>query len=251
MSQNKEIYRQMEQKAFEFRQKSNFNATEPLPLESLLLQLNVITSFQEMSDNLSGMAVKVKDNNEYNRFILVNATQSLGRQNFTICHELYHLFIQENFTAQFCITGNFDYRKGIEEYKADIFASFLLLPSFGIESNIPNEEQQLDKISLDTILKIEHYYGCSRTALLYRLKNLGFITNEVLEQFKVEVKKRAYQQGYNTRLYENARKGVLIGNYGSLASSLYDKEKISEGHFMELMTTIGVNIFNSKQDDNG
>ena len=31
------------------------------------------------------------------KFMLINANHSIGKQNFSIAHELYHLFVQENF----------------------------------------------------------------------------------------------------------------------------------------------------------
>lgn len=245
------LHQQLEQKANAFRQKANFNTTEPIPLESLLLQLNVITSFRAMSEKLSGMAIKLQDDKEIYRLMLVNSEHNVGRQNFTICHELYHLFIQENFTSQFCSTGIFDV-KDIEEYKADIFASFLLMPTFGIESQIPENEKELDLISLATIIKIEQYYQCSRLALLYRLKSLSYITQEKLERYRLRVKEGAYQHGYDTDLYGKDREGLHIGDYGAITNALFDDEHISEGHFAELMSVIGVNVFaelNTNEED--
>ncbi len=55
--------------------------------------------------------------------MLINTTQSLGKQHFTIGHGLYHLFIQENFSSQTCQTGMFN-KKEVEEYRADWFAAF-------------------------------------------------------------------------------------------------------------------------------
>ena len=149
------IYQDIERKAKAFRSKHNNNSSGSLHLESLLLQLNVIVSFRTMSEKLSGMAVLLREENEIYRFMLVNSEQNIGRQNFTICHELYHLFIQENFTFQYCNTGKFDEKKDIEEYKADLFASYLLMPTEGIEELIPYKETETDSISLSTIIKIE------------------------------------------------------------------------------------------------
>jgi hypothetical protein len=68
----------------EFRDKSDLTQSEPVKTPALLLKLNVITVFRPLSDNFSGAAIKI-DNV---RFMLVNSNHSVGRQNFTIGHEL-------------------------------------------------------------------------------------------------------------------------------------------------------------------
>jgi Zn-dependent peptidase ImmA (M78 family) len=242
MLQNK-IYQFLEDKAVEFRAKVQYSAIQSISTENLLLQLNVISSFQPMSEKLSGMALKVAEKDHTFRFMLINSNHNIGRQNFTICHEFYHLYIQENFSAQFCSTAKFDEKKDIEEFKADIFAAILLIPAAGLRMLIPTIEQDIDKISLATIIKIEQYYQCSRLALLYRLRNLGYISQEKVEHYRQNVKKGAYQHGYDTKLYEKDREGLHIGDYGDIANFLYEVEKISEGHYMTLMNTVGVDIF--------
>jgi Zn-dependent peptidase ImmA (M78 family) len=82
--------------AAEFRRAHGLSAAEAINLDSLLLQLNIVTVFLPLQ-GVSGMAVKMTKKDKVNRFILVNAYHSIGRQNFTICHELYHLFVQKDF----------------------------------------------------------------------------------------------------------------------------------------------------------
>lgn len=243
------VYQYLEDKAVEFRAEKQYSPTQAISFESLLLRLNVISSFQAMSEKLSGMALKVGYKNDTLRFMLINSNHNLGRQNFTICHELYHLYIQENFSAQFCNTGKFDEKRDPEEFKADVFASILLIPAAGLRMLIPTIEQNTDTINLATIIKIEQYYQCSRLALLYRLKNLGYITQEKVEYYRKDVKKGAYQHGYNTQLYEKDREELNIGDYGDVANFLYEVEKISEGHYMTLMNTVGVDIFETMNSE--
>ena len=50
-----------------------------------------------------------------------------------------------------------------------------MLPEERILSLIPDKQLTKDKITIDTILKIEHYFRSSRSALLYRLKELNII----------------------------------------------------------------------------
>ena len=102
-----------------FRKEFGYGETDPIRLDSFLLKKNILTVFKPLSSNLAGMAIKSIN---LDMFIMVNQNHSLGKQHFTIAHELYHLFIQENFTSQRCITGLFDKQTDIEEEKADCFA---------------------------------------------------------------------------------------------------------------------------------
>ena len=64
----------------------------PVDIESLLVDQGIITVYTPMSDSFSGMCLKY---DEQTNFILINSTMPMGRQNFTVAHELYHLFVQD------------------------------------------------------------------------------------------------------------------------------------------------------------
>ncbi len=231
----------LEKQANDFRKKNGMGSNDPIRFKSLLSNLNVITIFKNLSSNFSGMALKVSDKDIASRFILINSSHPLGKQHFTICHELYHLYIQKEFNSMVCTTGAFN-KGDKEEYNADLFASYLLLPETGIMSLIPDYELLgKDKVSLSTILKIEHYYSCSRAALLYRLKELLIITSKTYDAFKVNVQKGAIQYGYSTDLYNAGNHDEVIGDYGVLARDLFEKGEISEAHYISLLSDWGVN----------
>src|SRR5882724_2887059 len=116
----------LEARANKFRDRLGISNTDPIDLYKAVTELNVLTNFRKLSRNLSGMALKAGEE----RFILVNTSQTKARQHFTIGHELYHLFVQANFSFMFCKVGRFD-KKDREEYNADTFSSYLLLPEAG------------------------------------------------------------------------------------------------------------------------
>lgn len=238
----------LEKAAVAFRSEHGLNSADPIRLKSLLQKLNVITVFAPLSESFSGMALKA---NDADRFMLVNSNQSLGKQHFTICHELYHLFLQSNFTSQICLTGRFDKKADINEYNADVFASYLLLPTDGLLENIPNQEIEKKKISLKTILYIEQFYSCSRRALLYRLKNLNLIKPAEYDSFTVNIKKGALENGYGLDLYNNGNHKTVIGDYGIIAKQLFDNETISESHYYSLLADLGIDITKIEESQNG
>jgi len=238
----------LEKDAVAFRSNNGLNNADPIRLKSLLQKLNVITVFVPLSDNFSGMALKA---NTANRFMLVNSSQSLGKQHFTICHELYHLFIQKDFDSQVCSTGKFDKKADKDEYNADVFASYLLQPTDGLVENIPNEEIERKKISLKTILYIEHFYSCSRRALLYRLKQLKLISSAEYDAFILNIQRGALENGYAVDLYKNGNHKVVIGDYGSIAKQLFDSETVSESHYYSLLADLGIDITKMDETQHG
>ncbi len=192
---NKALKLEIEEKAVNFRNENGYSADTPIQLSSLLLKKNVITVFKPLSEKLSGMAIKAPG---HIRFMLINRKQIIGRQHFTIGHELYHLFVQEKFNAQKCITGLFDGQTDIEEIKADYFAACLLLPENGIKQLVPPDERPRKNLISDaTVFKIQQYYRLSVNAVIYRLIELGFADRTYYEKYKNEKKTIARKLGYD------------------------------------------------------
>lgn len=231
----------IEKKANEFRILCGLGYNDPIQVRSLLTKLNVITVFKPLRENFGGLSIKVNKDMDAKRFILVNSSRTIGNQNFTIAHECYHLFVQQNFSFSISPVGLFDTRSG-EEYNADLFAAIFLLPETGIKSLIPDHELGKNKINLKTILKIEQYFGTSRQALLYRLKQLGIIDQAHIDVFAQNVKRGALEHGYSIDLYESGNNNLVLGDYGSLARELFDQEKISESHYFSLLIDLGMNV---------
>lgn len=236
----------LKKEAIDFRSDLGFGETDSINLKSLLLKLDLIVIFKTIPDEISGMAVKTTKKN----FILINAKHSIGRQNFSICHELFHLYKQSDFIPHHCNAGTFD-KDRLTEWMADVFASYFLIPDGGILHLIPEDEiSKKDLISIETVLKIENYFGCSRSALLRRLKEMAIITSYKYDELNQNVKKIAKEYGYSSELYEHGNEGLVIGNYGVLAKQLFDKEKISEGHYYSLLNDIGIDLLTTEVNGN-
>ena len=228
----------LEVRANKFRDRLGISNADPIDLYKVLAELNVLTNFRRLTRNFSGMAMRAGES----RFILVNSSQTKARQHFTIGHELYHLFEQPNFSFMICHVGRFD-KKDREEYNADVFSSFLLMPEAGIINTVPESElARGGSISLPTIVKLEQHFGVSRSALLIRLDRLGLIKHADYTQYLMGVKQSANQLGYSVALYEDGNDHKIIGDYGTLCKKLFEEDKISESHYFNLMQDIGVNI---------
>lgn len=240
MSINTDI--NLELLADRFREQNGLNDKEAIRIKSILQKNNILTIFLPLSSEFSGMAVKIGDHGKEKRFIMVNSNHTIGRQHFTICHELYHLYFQKDFTSAKSNSGKFDSKGDPEEFNADVFASFLLLPTKGVLQLIPEPERPKNKITLKTVLAIEHYYSCSRNALLIRLKRMGLIDENLRSKYTVDKIKNAVLHGYNPDLYQPGNKGSIIGDYGTLARDLFDKGIISESSYFSLLEDLGLDL---------
>ncbi len=231
----------IEVKASELRARCGLTADEPVNMRPLLLRLNILTVFKPLAEHFSGMCLK----KESNMFILVNSRHSIGRQHFTIAHEFFHLFVQETFDTHYCNPG---FNSSPQEKDADYFASVFLMPELGLTKMIPEKELREKDVSLATLLLLEQCFGVSRGALLIRLASLKLVAKESYKRLsEIPVIRSAKEYGYDTSLYQPGNEGLVIGDYGVKARSLFDRDLISEGHYVELLSKIGVDP--TQEDD--
>ena len=224
----------VESQVSRFRQYSGMSDSEPVNLKSLLLKLNVLTLYRPLSESFSGMSLK----GDQHRFMLINSNQPRCRQHFTIAHELYHLFMEYNPIPHRCQE---DGKKSESEQCADAFALIFLMPADGVRQMISAEELKSGSISLASVLRLGHYFGTSHTAVLNRLSDLNIIGRKERSYLSaVAVKKASREYGYDTTLYESGNSGLVIGDFGEKARKLFEADKISEGHYHELLHKIGI-----------
>lgn len=224
----------IENQVSKFRQSIGISDTEAINLHSLLLKCNVLTIYRPLSESFCGMSLRSGEK----RFMLINSNNPIGRQHFTIAHELYHLFIEEDPQPHICWLNG---AKDDSEKYADYFAQFFLMPSNGVKQLIPDDELIHCVVSVATLLKIEHYFSVSHQAAVNRLSDLKLISRDQRNYLlSLPVKKTAREFGYNTSLYNSGNEGLVIGDFGEKAKNLFDAEKISAGHYFELMNKIGI-----------
>lgn len=227
--------------AKKFRTDNGYSTSEPIIIKTLLMKLRILTMFRPLSENAYGLSTRSADKED--KFILVNSESSRGRQHFTIAHELYHLFIDENPQPHICRK---DGKKDRTEIMADAFASALLMPIEGVIKAVPNEEIVNRSVSLATVFSLEQYFRVSHQSMLYRLRRLGLISEDILQSMlSIKIREVAPLYGiFDMSLYDKGNEGVFLSDYGIRVKHLFDKEKISESHYIQLMKLIS----NGKED---
>ena len=204
----------------------------PINIKTVLTKLGVLALFRPLSEGLCGLSIRSTTDD---RFMLINSNNNIGRQHFTVAHELYHLYYGTNTVPHICRLGG----KEPEEVNADSFASALLMPEKGLIQQLPGEEYRSGKISMATLLKTERVFGVSHDALLIRLLKLHIINDATYQQFKsVTITSEAARYGYDTSLYRPGNNGLYIGTLGEMAKKEFDRGKISEGHYLEILNML-------------
>ena len=204
----------------------------PINIKTVLTKLGVMALFRPLSEGLCGLSIRSTTDD---RFMLINSNNNIGRQHFTVAHELYHLYYGTNTVPHICRLGG----KEPEEVNADSFASALLMPEKGLIQQLPGEEYRSGKISMATLLRTERVFGVSHDALLIRLLKLHIINDATYQQFKsVTITSEAARYGYDTSLYRPGNNGLYIGTLGEMAKKEFDRRKISEGHYLEILNML-------------
>ena len=224
---------QAERLAQKLRADLGLNDSEPIHTKTILRKENIVTMYLPLSENVYGLSLK----HEGHKFMLINSTRTRGRQHFTIAHELYHLYLEDNPSPHICSNG-----KNISEANADMFASAFLMPSNGINANIATSEIKDKNISLATIIRLEQYFSVSRKALLIRLQKLNLLSQSQYEEYLLTHPiQTAKDYGYDISLYKSGNTNLVLGDFGTLARTLFENDIISEGNYFELLNQIPYN----------
>lgn len=189
---------------------------------------NLTVLWFPMKKNISGCCSKTNDD----KVIFINTNHTLGRQNFTLAHEIYHLLYEDVDDFIVCGVNN----NSQSEKNADNFASTLLMPDSALYWF--KSKNQIENWSLEDIIKCEQYYQVSHHTMLIRLKNLNWINKNQFDNFKSNIIREADKLGYDTNLYKTSpenQKYSSIGELIRLTEKAYDNKKITGGKRREIL----------------
>lgn len=114
------------------------------------------------------------------------------------------------------------------ERKADQFASyFLIFPSslYRMVEEI-RENANRTHLEVEDIIKLGQFYGISHKAMLYRLRNDGYLDAEEIKNMDISVIETASRLGYDTSLYRplsESKKEMVLGHYIKSTEQLLEK----------------------------
>lgn len=138
----------------------------------LLSEMDYYIIKAQAPKNLSGFYIK-KDKYP---FIFVNTNHSLGRQNFSLWHEVYHHYMNHQ-------NGISDFGSNLlEEREAEIFAGCVLLPDTEVQKWM---NQQDDIMRPEVLAKMSDYYNMSFNGVMVRTMQLNPISKEKYNALKL------------------------------------------------------------------
>lgn len=106
--------------------------------------------------------------------VIVNSTDTFGRQRFTMAHELCHLIVGDLDTYE--MVGETGHTTGAEG-RADAFAAAFLGPELGVRAAVAG--RQVDgKVAAE----LAHRFGMSLQAMCYRLREFRLISTADAEE---------------------------------------------------------------------
>lgn len=183
-----------------------------------------------MGEHISGICIK----NESANLIAINSLMSYGRQRYSLAHELYHLFYDDNEGVSI---SSKTFESSFENEKnADLFASYFLAPYNALRSAIQKKESKT--LSMRDVISLEQSFGISHQAMLRRLVADEFIDQRTATKMSGSVLYFAKQYGYDDKLYmptaEDKQKRTY-GNYIIQAEELKNRGIISTGKYEELL----------------
>lgn len=222
-------------KADLLRKRLGEDNSSPIDVFNLVQSIEDLTLvFYPLSKNISGVCCK----GDRSSLIAINSDMSMGRQRFSLAHELYHLFYEDSYktTVSKLNIGDVD---SDSERNANQFASYFLMPStyiYDFKERLKSSGQY--KLTIDDVIRLEQYFGLSHKAMLYRLIDEKMLSVEEAKSMEAGVIELAARLGYDTELYypspEN-RKMLVLGSYVSKADKLLERDLISQGKYEDLL----------------
>jgi Zn-dependent peptidase ImmA (M78 family) len=218
------------QLAIDTRLKLGLQMTEFFDVYRAIVSLRIACVKRPLESKISGATFRT----DKVKIILVNSSKSLGHQNFTIAHELYHCLHDTELINRACQVEMFD-RISEGEKIAELFAVHLLMPEDGIFHHLRLRGKVGSRLNLADVINLEQFFGVSRKAMCWRLEELKLISRQESEQYSTNVVARAKLLGKNTSLYKETKETVIISDYAEKAKEALEKGLITESRYREIL----------------
>ena len=223
------------QLAIDTRLKLGLQSTEHFDVYRAVSSLGITCVKRPLVSSISGATLKTNKV----KVILVNSSKTLGHQNFTVAHEIYHCLYDDNLVSRACKTESFD-RVSDSEQVADLFATHLLMPEDAIFNQLLLRKKLDVKLTLADIINLEQFFSVSRKAMCWRLEDLKLITRDENDRCCVNVIQGARLLGKNTDLYKSTDDKAIISDYAEKASEALQKNLITESRYEEILADAGL-----------
>lgn len=238
----------------------------PLPnVAELLESQGVRTAQLSLPEDISGLTLF---DPEIGPFVVANTRppgHSRLRRRFSYAHEYCHVLLDREQKGTISRASE---RNVLLEVRANAFAAAFLMPRAGVEDFVQRlgkgrasrlqadlyDEEEVERvqarpepgsqaIQMHDVVLLAHHFGASRLATLYRLKNLGLVTQPELEALRLQEEGGA---GRNLTMFlgltepdGEAARNEFRHRFLALALEAYRREEITHSKLRELGAMVG------------
>jgi len=234
----------------------------PLPsVAELLEEQGVRTAKADLPEDVSGLTVADPDAGV---LVVVNGAHAPWRQRFSFAHEYCHVLLDRTEKG---VISRASQRDTLAEVRANAFAAAFLMPRNGVigflhglakgkasrlKAEVFDEEAALtvqarpapgtQDIQLYDVVLLAHHFGVSRTAALYRLKNLKLLNETEFAELEVQEEAgRGKQIAKTLGLVEPDEDGDAIrARIVTLALEAFRRSEITRRKLEELASLVGL-----------
>jgi DNA-binding XRE family transcriptional regulator len=253
---------QGERLAEEERRRLGLGSAPAPDLAELLESQGVRTGLVDLPDDVSGLTLSDRRSG---LIVVVNRAHHRLRRRFSFAHEYAHVVVDRD---HFGTISRASSRDDLVEVRANAFAACFLLPENGVrqlvsglgkgkpsrvhaevfdEAGILSVEGRskpgTQSLQLYDVVALAHHFTVSRPSVLYRLRNLRFLTEAELAQLKAldeagKGKQLAELLGLPEPRRTEARSSLKHRMLG-LALEAFRRDEISRAKLRELVIMVG------------
>ncbi|MCA0757039.1 ImmA/IrrE family metallo-endopeptidase [Paenibacillus sp. N4] len=232
------------------RERLGISLYDPIDIINLV-ERDGIYVFQIKDLGCSGF-VRVFDDQ---RVIFVNASESLGRQHYTIAHEYCHILRDlKNYTRlKELPEDEFQYEMKRMEYFAFKFADYFIMPEASLFHALTQfDVRDYGKITLQDILRIQHHFGVSYLQTIRMLNKAHVLTDLQQTEFRAYSTKEdperlikvTLEAGFSEALIIPLKHSRIPGEYlESLADNIHNR-RLTPRKVKHLESLLGIPLMN-------
>jgi Zn-dependent peptidase ImmA (M78 family) len=215
-----------------------------------------------LQDDISGIFM---GDQEIGLCILANSRHIQGRRAFTLSHEYGHVLLDRPKGSTISTVTN---RRDLAEVRANAFAAAFLMPEQGVRQFIqgigkgkPGRESlealaetepivgqrrrvaSTQRIHLYDVVHLQYHFSTSYEATLYRLKNVGIISEDEREHLALmssSAAEVAAQLNLKPELDEEDGRRKFLHYYVGMGIEAYRRGEITLSRLAELVAQVGI-----------
>lgn len=219
--------------ATKVRSDFGFGPLEPIDITKVARLSAVTCVYRPLDSGISGIFVRAGSA----QVVLINSAKTLGHQNYTLAHELYHVLYDREVAGQPCYAASA--KTSVRERGADEFGAHLLMPGQGLYYYLAARGSGR-AISIVDVVYLEQLFGVSHKPMLNQLRSLKLIGRKQAENWEIGIRQTARQWGYDDALYRPTNRKAIETDYAEKARWALDRNLISFAKYEELLADAGL-----------